>query len=150
MSSGKHGFVFMIQDKWWQEFLRMNHQGAKILSYIRMGQATPGDASVVLFYVTKPVGEMAGYAEFIERKVGEAGEMWKDYGHESVLNSKDEYRKFVNGKSKVSFIRFKDLHEASRPIPLSNLRMLLGQKRLPRAGFYVGKRTTDELLLLME
>jgi predicted transcriptional regulator len=93
---------------------------------------------------------MAGHAEFIERKVGETDEMWKDYGHESVLNSKEQFQRFLNWKRKVTFIRFKGLHEASRPIPLSNLRMLLGQKRLPRAGFYLGKGTTDELVLLME
>lgn len=150
MSNSKHGFVAMIQDKWWQELLRKNHGKVGILSYVRVGAAAPSDVSVLFFYVTKPVGELAGYAEFIERKVGETKEMWKDYGHESALNSRQQYEQFVNDKRKVSFIRFKNLHEASRPIPLSNLRMLLGRKRLPRAGFYVGKGTTDELLLLME
>jgi predicted transcriptional regulator len=150
MTSGKYGFVIMIQDRWWQEFLRKRNSGARILSYVRTGAAAPDEASMLLFYVTKPVGELAGHAEFIERKVGEPEEMWKDYGQESILNSKQQYEQFLQEQRKVSFIRFKDLREASKPIPLSNLRMLLGQRRLSRKGFYLGKGTTDELILLME
>lgn len=120
------------------------------MSYVRKGIAAPNEASILLFYVTKPAGELAGYAEFIERRVGDAEELWKDYGHESVFNSKQQYDQSIEEKRDASFIRFRDLREASRPILLSNLRMLLGQRRLPRGGFYVGKGTTDELILLME
>ena len=150
MTSGKYGFVIMIQDKWWQGFLRKRNSGARIMSYVRTGAAAPEEASMLLFYVTKPIGELAGHAEFIERKVGEPKEMWKDYGQESTLDSKQQYEQLLQDQRKVSFIRFKNLREASKPIPLSNLRMLLGQRRLSRKGFYLGKGTTDELILLME
>jgi len=150
MTSGKYGFVIMIQDRWWQEFLRKQNNGARIQSYVRTGAAAPDEASTLLFYVTKPVGELAGHAEFIERKVGEPEEMWKDYGQESILDSKQQYEQFLQERRKVSFIRFKNLRKASKPIPLGNLRMLLGQRRLSRKGFYLGKGTTDELILLME
>jgi predicted transcriptional regulator len=93
---------------------------------------------------------MAGYAEFVERKTGKAEEMWKKYGRESVLGSEEQYRQFSGDKQKVSFIRFRNLQEASRPIPLREILMLFGVKRLSRKGFYVNKRTAETLLSLME
>jgi len=150
MNSGKYAFVIMIQEKWWQEFLRKNNRGIQTQSYIRLGAAPPKEASVLLFYVTKPVGEMAGYAEFIERTLGDPEEMWKQHGRESVLSLKEHYDEFVRDSHHISFIRFKNLHVAAKPIPLNNLRMLLGQKNLSRKGFYVGKENADKLVLLME
>jgi len=145
-----HAFVMMIHDKWWLEFLRKDRQGLHIHSYVKTGAASPKEASLILFYVTKPVGELAGYAGFIERKVGEAEELWKQHGRESALNSKQQYEEFVKDRRKVSFIRFKNLQEAVNPIPLKNVLMLLGGKRLSRKGFYVDKKTADKLLAAME
>jgi len=147
---GKQAFIMMIQEKWWNEFRGQHHQGRKVHSYVRRGAAPPKDASQILFYVTKPVGEMAGYAELIERKVGEAGELWEEYGAESVLRSREEYEEFVGESQRVSFVRFKNLHEATKPIPLNHIFMLLGIGRLSRKGFYVDKETADKLILSME
>jgi predicted transcriptional regulator len=140
----------MIQDRWWQQFLRNNRQGSKVHSYVRTGAAPPKDASMMLFYVTKPVGEMAGYAEFIERKVGEPMEMWKQHGKESAISSREGYEEFIGNSSKVSFIRFKNLREAANPILLKELLMLLDVKRLARNGFYTDQKLTDKLVSIME
>ena len=147
---GKYAFIMMIQEKWWKEFQHQHHQGRSIHSYVRIGPAPPKDGSLILFYVTKPVGEMAGYAELIERKVGEAGELWEEHGFESVLRSKEQYEEFVRGSQRVSFVRFKNLHEATKPIPLNDILMLLGTDRLSRKGFYVDKETADKLISSME
>ncbi|MDH5793538.1 MAG: hypothetical protein OEZ18_03115 [Candidatus Bathyarchaeota archaeon] len=143
-------FVIMIKEKWWREFCRLHYEGKKVQSYVQGGWAPPKNTSLIFFYVTKPVAEIAGYAEFIERKVGEAEELWKKHGHECVLSSEKQYFEFVSGKQRVSFIRFKNLHEATKPIPLSNVLMFLGVKRLSRKGFYIDKETADKLLTLME
>jgi predicted transcriptional regulator len=143
-------FVIMIKDKWWREFCRHSHEGKKVQSYVQGGWAPPKEASLIFFYVTKPMAEIAGCAEFLERKVGEAEEMWKQHGHESVLGSEKQYFEFVGGKQRISFIRFKNLREATKPIPLSNVLMLRGVKRLSRKGFYIDKETADKLLALME
>jgi predicted transcriptional regulator len=146
----KYAFVMMIHDKWWQVFLRKNRQGFSVHSYVRTGAASPKEASLILFYVTKPVGELAGHAEFVERKVGEAEELWKQHGRESALKSKQQYEDFVKDRRKVSFIRFKNLQEAANPIPLKSILMFLGGKRLSRQGFYVDKKTVDKLLAIMD
>lgn len=146
----KHAFVIMIQEKWWNEFRHQDHQGRKIHSYVRKGAAPPKNASLLLFYVTKPVGEISGYAELIEREVSKAEELWREHGAESVLSSKEQYEELVKDSQKVSFIRFKNLHVASKPIPLNEILVLLGTDRLSRKGFYVDKDTADKLILSMK
>jgi len=146
----KYAFVIMVKDKWWREFRRLHHKGKQVQSYVQGGWAPPKNTSLIFFYVTKPVAEIAGYAEFVERKVGDAEGLWKEHGHESVLNSKEQYFEFVKGKQRISFIRFKNLQEASKPIPLNKILMLLGVNRLARGGFYINKGTADKLIALME
>jgi predicted transcriptional regulator len=144
-----YAFVIMIKDKWWREFRRLYNEGKNVQSYVQGGWAPPKNTSLIFFYVTKPVAEIGGYAEFIERKVGEAEVLWKENGQESVLNSEERYSEFVKGKQRVSFIRFKNLHEAAKPMPLKNALMLLGVNRLSRKGLYIDKETADKLIMDM-
>jgi predicted transcriptional regulator len=145
----KHSFIMMIQEKWWREFCRHNHDGRKVHSYVQKGLAPPKEASLIFFYVTKPSREIAGYGEFIERKIGDAKGVWEEYGGECVLDSKVKYLEFLGGVQKASFIRFENLREAEQPISLNNILMLLGKKRLSRKGFYVNKEIADKLLTLL-
>jgi predicted transcriptional regulator len=147
--SGQQAFVIMVQNRWWSEFCRRNHDGKKTHSFVLRGIAPPKDASKVLFYVTKPVGEIAGYADFIERKVGDKDKLWKEYGDESVLGSKKNYDGFIKDSWRVSFVRFRDLHEAARAIPLNCVLMSLGVRRLSRKGFYIDKEAEDKFVTLM-
>jgi predicted transcriptional regulator len=148
--SEKYAFVMMIQEKWWNEFQRHNQQGRKIHLYVQRGVAPPKSAQLILFYVTKPVAEMAGYAEFIERKVGDPERLWQEHGGESVLSSKEKYDEFLRNAQKTSFIRIRNLHTAAKPIPLNNILMSLGVKRLGRKGFYINKETANRFIALME
>ena len=142
-------FVIMIKDKWWREFCRRHRERKEVHSYVQGGWAPPKSASLIFFYVTKPAAEIGGYAEFVERKVGDAESLWNAHGTESVLQTKEKYAEFIRDKQRVSFIRFKNLQEAAKPIPLSNVLMLLGVKRLARKGFYINKETADKLIALM-
>ena len=146
--STQYAFVVMTKSKWWSEF-RL-HGTEQVQSYIQKGLAPPKQTSLILFYVTKPVGEVAGYAEFIERKTGDPEKLWNEYGRESVLHPKQKYDEFVGKREKVSFIRFRNLREAVKPIPLSNLLLFLGMKRLSRKGFYLDKETAEELVAQMK
>jgi predicted transcriptional regulator len=146
----KYAFVMMIKDKWWREFLRLRHKGKQVQSYVQNGWAPPKNTSLLFFYVSKPVGEIAGHAEFVERKTGDAESLWKEHGSESVLQTKEKYEEFTRDMQRVSFIRFKNLQAAAKPIPLNNFLMLLGVKRLARGGFYVDKETAERIIALME
>lgn len=147
--SEKYAFVMMIREKWWNDFRYRNRDGKAVHSYVQRGTGPPKDAKLILFYVAKPVGEIAGYAEFIERKVGETDEMWKVLGRESVLSSKKMYDEYLKDQGKVSFVRFKNLKEAAHPIALNSALMLLGLKRFSRKGFYVDKDQAEKLIMVM-
>jgi predicted transcriptional regulator len=139
----------MIQDRWWREFLRRQREGRKTHAYILRGAAPPKTAQRILFYVTKPVAKLAGHADFIERKVGTPEALWQENGEESVLNSKAKYDNFIEGSDRVSFVRFKNLQIAVGPVPLNDVLMFFGVRRLSRKGFYADKDTGDRLIALM-
>jgi predicted transcriptional regulator len=148
--SERYAFVMMVMEKWWVEFCRLSQEGKKVHSFVIRGAAPPKSASLILFYVTKPVSAIAGYAHFIERVVGSPQELWSRFGGESVLGSKARYEEFVGNASEVSFVRFKDLNVAVNPISLSRLLLLLGVKRLSRKGFFVNNKLSDTLTSMME
>jgi predicted transcriptional regulator len=148
--SSKHAYVMMIHDKWWQGFCHRQNEGKQTHSYVQRVAGAPKETNLILFYVVKPESAIKGYAEFIERKTGDAEEIWKTHGKESVLKSKDKFKAFIGDSEKVSFIRFKELRTASEPLPLKNVLLFLGLKRLSRKGFYVDKGTADRLIELMK
>jgi predicted transcriptional regulator len=140
----------MVQERWWVEFRRRLENGKIGHSFVLRGAAPPKNTQMILFYVTAPVQELAGYASFVERKCGEPHEMWRMHGGESVLKSREEYEKFIGDVQQVSLVRFRDLHVTVNPISLKTLLMSLGVKRLSRKGFYVGKETAQRLISMME
>jgi len=146
----RYAFVMMVKDKWWQEFVRLHRKGKQVQSYVQTGFGVPKNASMLFFYVAKPVGEIAGYADFIERKVGDSEDLWKEHGHESVLGTAKRYFGFLDGKKKVSFVRFENLQEAAKPVVLNNLLMLLGTGRISRRGFYIDKKMAEKLKASMD
>jgi predicted transcriptional regulator len=147
--SERYAFVIMIKEKWWNEFRRLNISSKTDHAYVQRGFGPPKDGKLILFYVVKPVGEIQGYAKFKERVVGDTDAVWKEYGRESCA-SQDQYDDLLRGAGKVSFIRFTDLHEASKPIRLKDILGFLGVKRLPRRGFYINKELADTLIRIME
>lgn len=72
--------------------------------------------------------------------------LWKEYERECVLYSKQKYEEYIGSKRKASFIRFRNLQAATKPIPLKNLLLFFGVKRLSRKGFYVDKETANDLI----
>jgi predicted transcriptional regulator len=145
----KYAFVLMTKEKWWNRFVADNHHGKRKQSYVQKGAAPPRNTQLILFYVSKPMGEIAGHAEFIERIVDEPTKVWEKYGEESVLRSEREYREFLGDLHKVSFIRFQDLVEAKSGLPLVDVLALLDKRRLSRKGFYVGKETAEKIVSQM-
>lgn len=148
--SRNYGFIMMVKEKWWSSFCHFARKGREVHSYVSGPTAAPKQACLLLFYVTKPVMELKGYAEFIERKVGDPEELWREHGWETAFSSEDEYFQFIRGQQKVSFIRFKNLKEAVNPMPINNLCLILGVKRLARRGLYVGKEVTNKIIALLE
>jgi predicted transcriptional regulator len=145
-----YAFVMMVREKWWVEFVRRHQEGEKVHSFVNRGAAPPRNTHVILFYVTKPVRAIAGYANYVERVTGNPKELWNKYARESVLHSRDRFEEFIGNAQQASFVRFKDLNTDVNPISLSRILTFLGVKRLSRKGFYVDKDTSDTLISMME
>jgi predicted transcriptional regulator len=115
-------------------------------TFVRRGLVGPKNAELLLFYVTHPYKEIRGVGEFIERLAGDAKDLWKTYGHESLLRSYEEYVDFLQGRRKVTCIRFKNFRELPAPIPANVIFQVTGIGRMPRMGKYVTKEMAHQLI----
>lgn len=150
MPEDDYAYVLTIRDQWWQKLRARNQAGKQVHSYVFAGQqAPPKRTSKLFFYVVKPVGEIAAYADFIERRIGDIEEMWDELGDETVFASKEQFKSFLNGKGKAVFVRFQNLKECSRWIKRETLLVFLGRKKLPQRGLYIDKKTAEKLMILM-
>ena len=145
-----YAFVVMVREKYWIAYRERHHEEKKVHAYVARGAAPPKDTRLLLFYVSKPVKSLCGYASFVGRELGDPEGLWGKHSDESVLKTRAEYEGFVGTSGIVSFVRFNDLHEAVNPISLRNLLMFFGVKRLSRKGFYVNKDVAGQLVSMME
>jgi len=144
--SEQYAYILLTNEKWWNRRCDQNKARKRLQAFVRRGTVGPKNAELVLFYVTYPSKEIRGYGEFLERITGTTEELWNAYGHETVFKSYEEYMEFMHGKTKATFIRFKNLHELSSPIPASVISQLTGIGRMPRSGKYVNKETAHKLI----
>ncbi len=144
--SERYAYILLNYEKFWKRVSRQNRAGKVLHSFIRRGRVGPKKTELVLFYVTYPSSEIRGVGEFIERITGKADDLWNTHGGETCLKSYEEYEDFLRGRSKVTFIRFKNLRELSAPIPASVIAKVTGIGRMPRSGKYINKKTANQLI----
>jgi len=146
MPEERYAYILVEHGKWWNSRRNQNQKGLNIQAFVRRGRVGPKDTKRLLFYVKLPVGEIRGYADFLERISGTADELWNTHGSETVFESRDEYNAFIEGRSKVTFIRFKNLQELEKPISWKDLSMILGIKKMPNGGRYLSRETVTSIL----
>ena len=120
--------------------------GKKSYAFVRRALVGPKKTNLLLFYVTHPSKEIRGFAEFVERVTGEADDLWRAYSDETSLRSYEEYKDFLHGKPKTTFIRFKSLKTCSPPISASVIFQVAGIGRMPRGGRYISREIAQELI----
>ena len=113
--------------------------------FIRRNQVAPKNASQLLFYVTKK-HQVLGVADFVERLTGDCMELWEKFGGESCFESLDEYKGFVDGRDKMTFIRFRNLQEIAHPASKEELAKILGSLYRFRLGKYLDRETAQQLV----
>jgi len=128
----------------------MKQLGSKYLrkssSSVRRGAVGPKNAKQPFFYVTHPRKDIQGYADFIERVTGDAEDLWKTLGHESLLNSYDEYHNFLQGRKKAIFISFKNLKELPKPVTTKEMTQIIGNERMPQKGLNITEGMARQLI----
>ncbi len=144
--SERYAYILINAEKWWNRRLSQNMAGKTIHAFVRRGIVGPKNAQYVLFYVKHPLREIRGIGEFIERITGDVDELWNDYSHETVFKSYEEYLEFLQGRTKTTFIRLKNVRELSSPVSMQIVSGLLGVSRMPRGGRYLNKENFVKLV----
>jgi len=146
MPEEHYAYILVEHEKWWNSRCNKNQKGTNTQAFVRRGKVGPKDAKTLFFYVKLPVGEIRGFGDFLERISGTADELWNMHGSETVFKSRDEYNDFVEGRSRVTFIRFKNLQELEKPIYWKDLSAALGIKKMPNGGRYLSRETVNSLV----
>jgi predicted transcriptional regulator len=146
MTEEKYAYLLVEEKKWWNRRCERSQASSDPQAFVRRGRVGPKDAKVLLFYVKLPVGEVCGYADFLERISGTADELWNMHGPETVFESSDEYTGFVGGSGKVTFIRLRNLQRSESPVSWKDLSVTLGIKKMPNGGMYVSRANADSMI----
>jgi predicted transcriptional regulator len=144
-SLSKYAYILLTNEKWWKRRVAQSRAGKEIQAFVRKNAVGPIKTELLLFYVNNPVREVCGTGKFVERVVGEIENLWKNHSEETVFESNDEYLAFMQGRTKATFIRFRNLKELNPPIPLKRVLQIIGVSRLPRTGKYLSEEAVRNL-----
>jgi len=143
--SERYAYILINDEKWWNRRLTQTKTEKSSHAFVRKGTVGPKKAELILFYVKHPLREIRGYGEFIERVTGTADELWNAYGHETVFESRQEYMDFLQGRTKATFIRFRNLQELAQPVPMQVFSGIFDINRMPRSGKYISREAINQL-----
>ena len=142
----RYVFILLNLEKFWKRLCSQNRADKHAHAFVRRGVVGPKNAKLLFFYVTHPHKDIRGFADFIERVTGDAEDLWKSLGHESLLNS-DEYHDFLQGRKKATFIRFRNLRELPIRITTKVLSQVVGIEKMPQMGIYLTEKMAHQLIL---
>jgi predicted transcriptional regulator len=144
MKNKRYAFILISDEKNWNRLRERNRADREVHAFVRKNQVGPREAQALLFYVKKPIMQIRGTADFIERLTGDREELWRKYGAESCFESFDEYVAFAQGREKMTIVRFKNFTELEKPTPTEIIRSVLGSLQGFR-GKYVSLETAKQL-----
>ena len=142
----RYAYVLLNIEKYWNRLCAQNRAGKNVHTFVRRGLVGPKKAKLLLFYVTYPHKEIRGVGDFIERITGDADDLWNTYGHESLLESYEEYMDFLQGRTRATFIRFKNLRVLAAPVPARVISQVTGISRMTRMGKYITEEVARQLI----
>ncbi len=145
MASENYAYILTVDEKYWSRLCQRNKETLGTHVFIRKSRVAPKQAQRLLFYVTRK-SQILGAADFVERLTGNYQELWRQFGGESCFESFDEYNGFVDGRGRVTFIRFSNLKEIANPVPKEELAKILGSLSRFRLGRYLERETALQLV----
>lgn len=141
MKRERYAFILIADEKYWNRLRERNKASSETHAFVRKSKVTPKTAQKLLFYVKKPVMQIRGIADFIERLTGE---LWRKYGAESCFETFEEYYAFAQGRTMMTFVRFRSFVELENPKTTEVTRSILGSLQGFR-GKYVNLATAKQL-----
>lgn len=147
LSNRCYAYILISDNKWWRRLCKRGRSSNEPQVFVRRNRVGPLKTQKLLFYVKKPIMQIRGVAQFIERLVGDYTELWDTHGDETCLENFGEYVDFLKGRKIATFIRFTDLHELKRPISMAMMREVLGVDKMPRGGKYLNREMANQLIV---
>jgi predicted transcriptional regulator len=144
MKHERYAFILIADEKYWNRLCERNKASSGIHAFVRKSKVAPKNAQKLLFYVKKPVMQVLGIADFVERLTGDSGELWRKHGAESCFETFEEYCAFAQGRTMTTFVRFKNFVELAKPKTTEATRSILGSLQGFR-GKYVNLATAKQL-----
>ena len=145
MKSERYAFVLIADEKYWNLLCLRNRASGGTYAFVRRSKVAPKSARKLLFYVKKPVMQVRGIADFVERVTGDSGELWRKHGGESCFETFEDYQDFTQGRMTMTFVRFRNFVEIKNPKTKDATRNILGSLQGFR-GRYVSLQTTKQLV----
>ena len=145
MKRERYAFILIADKKYWNKLCERNKINKGTYAFVRKSKVAPKTAQKLLFYVKKPVMQVKGIADFVERLTGDSGELWRKHGTESCFETFEEYCSFAQGRTTMTFVRFKNFVELENPKTTEATRSILGSLQGFR-GKYVNLATTKQLI----
>lgn len=122
-----------------------NGEGKETNVFVRRNRVGPLKARKIFFYVGKPLMQVCGVADFVERLVGDYKELRDGWRDETCLRDVREYVDFLRGRKTASFVRFTNFREFENPVPFEALIKAPRVLRMPRGGKYLNRETANQL-----
>jgi predicted transcriptional regulator len=144
MKNDRYAFILVADQKYWNKLCERSRANMAVHAFVRKNQVAPKAAEKLLFYVKKPVMQVRGTADFLERVTGPAEELWTKHGGETCFESFEEYCDFAQGRLEMTFVRFKNFAELENPKTKDETRKILDSLQGLR-GKYVNLETADQL-----
>ena len=145
MQNECYAYILISDEKWWNRLCERNRNNNEIRVFVRRNRVGPLKTQKLLFYVKKPIMQIRGVADFIERLAGDYKELWNMYGDETYLKTFDEYVSFLKGRKIATFIRFTNFYELDSPVSMKVISKVLGVLTIPRGGKYLNRETANQL-----
>jgi predicted transcriptional regulator len=145
MKHERYAFILIADEKYWDMLRERNQASRGTYAFVRRNKVAPKSAQKLLFYVKKPVMQVRGIADFVERVTGDSSELWRKYGAESCFETFEDYCDFAQGRMVMTFVRFKNFVELEKPKTTEATRSILGSLQGFR-GKYVNLATTKQLI----
>jgi predicted transcriptional regulator len=144
MKTDRYAFILVTDEKYWSKLSKRSATNETVHAFVRRNQVAPKSAEKLLFYVKKPVMQIRGTADFLERVTGPSEELWTKHGTETCFESFEEYCNFAQGRLEMTFVRFKNFAELENPKSTEITRKILGSLHGFR-GKYVTLETAEQL-----
>lgn len=145
MSDKRYAYILLSDEKWWNRLCERNRSGSETHAFVRRSRVGPLETKKLLFYVKRPIMQIRGVADFIERLAENYKELWNTYGGGTCLKTLNEYIDFLQGRKTATFIRFTNFRELETPVSMEVINTVLGVPRMPRGGKYLNRETANQL-----